>query len=72
MPAVEILRFAQDDSREIIFSNDECVRGEACTSENTMERRKKVLQRFPKRCTGTRIDARGTSTHNPRNSFSRE
>src|SRR6266478_6176452 len=36
------------------------------------EKVKKVLQRFPKRCTETRIDARGTSTHNPRNSLSRE
>src|SRR6266478_5546356 len=36
------------------------------------EKVKKVLQRFPKRCTGTPIDAHGTTAHNPRNSLSRE
>jgi len=35
------------------------------TKEKLAQRKsKKVLQRFPKRCTGTPIDARGSSTQN--------
>src|SRR5712664_2023171 len=36
----------------------------ASAEQDCAESGKKVLQRFPTQCTGTPIDARGTSTHN--------
>src|SRR6267143_5019023 len=41
-------------------------------SKNLCGESQKVLQRFPRRCTGRPIDVYTSSTHNPRNSLNRE
>src|ERR1700687_2448680 len=68
--AIETLRFffwihVQNLDARRAETGTYCGAAEPANAEqDCAESGKKVLQRFPRRCTGTPIDARGSSTHN--------
>src|SRR6267378_540818 len=67
--AIEVLRFfwihAQNLDARRAGTGTYCGAAEPASAEqDCAESAKKVLQRFPTRCTGTPIDVRGSSAHN--------